>query len=470
MTRVYVPYDLPKAGGVLERPAKMASVTGFEGPADPSLPPPVFPFPVPDCEFRPQAHIQEGQLMPAKFHDAKISGTITADSTDGVTMSCAEPCINGIFVEKNSSYAIKNTEINLIGDGINDFTGRGAGVQVSDTSTVIMENTRVTTTGVIRPCVHAGDFSTLIVRNCELISHGGKIDPNEPKKIGPGMKEPPAPLGLGGNCRTHLSVGNSHSYFYDSKIYADGWAALSVDGCYGDLYLEANRCDVIVKNIGYGAYADIGSNVVLSECKINASHITILAGNARMTLRNCLAHASHYIAMIHSVMGDTRAISELSISGGKLKSSKECIWIKSSNAYLDLKNADLHSESGCLIHSTINDDRMATQLAPYEEAYGIKAVLSDMALVGDIIHEDSQRIMAVSLNHVKLTGGIQNATIALDLSSIWIADKDSTVTITKSIGFLGTIDALPGVTIRAKSDQIEPGTTTLKSGGILIVE
>ena len=59
------------------------------------------------------------------------------------------------------------------------------------------------------------------------------------------------PLGLGGNCRTHLSMGNSRAYFYDSKILAHSWAALSTDGSEGYVKLEANNCKVQTILSGY---------------------------------------------------------------------------------------------------------------------------------------------------------------------------------------------------------------------------
>lgn len=458
MPRIYVPYGLPAAGGVLQRPA-----------VEPPLPPPPFPMEIPDCEFRPQIAIKSGGMTVIDTPDAEISSVSLDDhEADGVRMVCDKPCINGFHISESSRFTIKDSVIDFAGDGVNDFTGRGAGVQAADTATVILENTSITTAGVIRPCTYAGDCSTLIVRSCELIGIGGIIPPDAPKVIGPGMKEPPPPLELGGNCRTHLSTGNSHAYFYDSKIIADGWAALSVDGCAGDLYLEANRCDIIVKNIGYGVYADFGSNVVINDSKILASHGLIIAGQARGTLRDCQTDASRYIVMIHSVMGSTHDVSELTLHGGRARSSRDCIWVKSANANIDLRGVDLHSESGCLIRSTYNPDPHATQVADFEEVYGVKAVLSDMVLAGDILHEDHRRAMALSLKHTRLTGAIQNAAVALDQASCWTADEDSNVALI-SAGPSGLIDALPGVTIRARSDRHMPGEYPLPSGGMLVV-
>lgn len=464
-----LPYGLPMPGGPNDRPVTIPDGPGFGAPIDPDVPPVPSPFSLPDCDFRPQVSVTKAGTLVREPAEATIVGTVSFAETDGLEMTCQEPCINGIFISDDRCYTIRNSVIKFTGDGINDFAGRGAGVQVSDTATVTLENTTVETSGVIRPCTFAGDYTTLIVRNCKLLGHGGVLPPDTPKVIGPGMKEPPAALGIGGNSRTHLSVGDSHSYFYDSTIYADGWAALSVDACYGDLYLEANNCDVIVKNSGYASYSDHGGNVVLNNCRLSATIGVIIAGKCRETLNQCTVNAKDYLALIHSVFGNTHEIGELTVTGGSVSTGKECICIKSQNAYLDLRGVGLHADNGCLIRSMVNDDPCATKVAKGEEVYGIKAALSDMTVTGDIVHEDTDRTMAVHLKHTSLTGGIQNAVICLDLASRWTADKDSSVFIT-GYGPRGTIDALPGVTITAQSDKLAVGTTILPSGGQLVVK
>lgn len=472
MSKVYVPYELPMAGGAGYRPSTIPDQPGF------GAPPAVYPLPeghasplavLPDWfHFDPQVTVSKDGV--AFGNSAEITGTPSAEVAENITLKSDVPAINGIYVKDDCHYTVRDSEIDLKGDGVDDFSGYGAAVQSAGNSTVVLENTKIVTSGVIRPCTSATEYSTLIVRNCELDTMGGFIDKSKPSAPGDGkaMKEPPAGLGIGGNCRTHLSVGDSHSYFYDSKIYAEGWAALSTDACYGDLYVEANRCDIQVRNIGYASYCDHGANIVLNDSNLKATIGVIIAGKCREFLNRCTVTSDHYAAMLHSVFGNTHEVSELSVSGGSMRSGKECILIKSQNVYLDLRDVDMNSDCGVLIHSVINDDFCATELPPYEEVYGVKAVLSDMDVSGDIIHEDSQRTMAVTMKHTRLRGQIENAIIVTDPATCWTATKDSHVTIT-SAGPMGTIDALEGVTIYAASDVLAPGTTVLPSGGKLVV-
>lgn len=473
MAKVYVPYELPTAGGAGYRPVSIPERPGFGGP------PTQYPLPegyhsplatLPDWfTYDPQVTVSKDGL--AFGASSRIVGTPGAETAENVTMESDVPAINGFVVKDDCKYTLKNCRIDLKGDGVDDFSGYSAGLQAAGSSTVVLEDTTITTEGVIRPCTSATEYSTLIVRNCVLDAAGGIIDKSKPRGPGDGraMREPPAGLEIGGNCRTHLSVGDSHAYFYDTKIYAEGWAALSTDACYGDLYLEANRCDIQVRDVGYASYCDHGANVVLNDTYMKATVGVIIAGKCREFLNRCTVESEHYAAMIHSVNGNTHEISEMSVSGGKLHTGRECIRIKSQNVYLDLRDVDMVSESGVLIRSIVNDDVCATELPAYEEVYGIKAVLSDMDVCGDIIHEDTQRVMAVALKHVNLRGGIENAVILTDPATTWTATKDSHVSIT-AFGPMGKIDALEGVTIYAKSDVLPVGTTTLPSGGKLVVE
>lgn len=468
MGKIYVPYELPFAGGAGYRPETIPDMPGFGAP----------PEEYPRMEDAPSARTK----MPSWFHyepqvqagndgtnicqDSIISGTVGDQEADCVTMQCDRPGVNGFVVKDDAAYTIWDSVITLTGDGPDDFSGFGAGVRAIGNGTAILENTKIETTGVIRPCTFAGDYSTMIVRNCELISHGGELTPDYD---GEAMREPPAGLELGGNCRTHLSVGDSHCYFRDTKIYADGWAALSTDACYGDMYVEADNCDIQVRHIGYATYCDHGGNVVLNNCDLTATVGAIVGGKCREFLNRCTVDVDRYGAMLHSVYGNTHEISELTISDCDVESGEACIMVKSQNAYLDIRRSRLRPRNGCLIQTVYNKDFFATEVGVGEEVYGIKAVLSDMELEGDILHEDPQRTMVLALKHTKLRGGIQNAVIVMDPAATWTATNDSHVSVT-AYGPMGTIDAVKGVTIYCKSDVLEPGEKELPSGGKLLVE
>ena len=304
---------------------------GFPGGGPPKVP----PFPRMDS-----MDVLNGKLYMAETPYAEITGDISDTAMKNASYKTEEVCLNGLYIGGDSVYAIKDSEFDLVGYGIDDFAGNGAAIMINDNAKTGMENVNVTTHGVIRPCTVVSGDATLIVRNCVLDAKGGEIPKSYVPRVASGMMEPPPGLKLGGNCRTHLSMGNSRAYFYDSKILAHSWAALSTDSSHGDLYLEANNCDVVCETVGYGTYADNGCHNVLNDCRITVdTHVAIIAGDAWVKLNNCTVKSNQYGAMLHGIRGHHTETTECHIVGGDWDIGEAVFFVKSENVYLKLDGA-----------------------------------------------------------------------------------------------------------------------------------
>ncbi len=430
------------------------------------------PPPAPDFPFISVMDVDAGKPALKENPLLKIEGKAGEGCADGLKVTGDGDGVNAIVVN-SGEYKLTNMDMSLKGDGLNDFDGIGAGVMSRNESVTELRDCVITTAGVIRPCTFVRDEATLKVYNCTLTGEGGTLPDDYVPIPGPGMKMPPSGLKITGNCRTHLSVGNSRAYFYDSRIVADGWAALSTDGCTDELYLEANNCDVICRNSGYGVYSDGGCVVCLNGSRITtATHTAIMAGDCRLTLNDCDAKSGQYNVMMHCVMGCTSEVGKLYIKGSRLEAKEIPLFIKSTNAYVGIENSEIKSESGLLVHSILNDDECATKVGEDEyDVYGIKISVKASKLSGSIVHGDTDRTMSVTLTDSELTGGVQNAYMAFAGASKWTADADSQVCLV-GVKDTGSIDALSGVTIRAvagKGTELK-GQYALKSGGKLVIE
>lgn len=442
---------------------------------DPTAPGPGFGGPPKTPPFNRVESISviNGKAQVAPDPYAEITGEVTDGGVDNFTYITNEPCINGIYIasEKEDEFAVTSSHMEMHGDGINDFAGIGSALMVDKQAKMVLKDSHIETWGCIRPCTVASGNSVLEVRNCKLIGHTGELPKTYVKRIAAGMMEPPPGLEIGGTGRTHLSVGNSKSYFYDSYIYTRDWAALSTDSSGGDQHLEAHNCEVVCEGIGYGTYADGGCYNYLYDCKVTSgSHGAIMAGESNVSFINCDVKAGDYVDMIHSVRGSTSEVTTGYINGGSAEAGTAIFFIKSTNAYVHAEGAKL--KAPYIIKSEINRDDAKTAVTPEErfKVYGIKAFLKDMDLEGDIWHEEDQRSMAVTMENIKLTGGIHDAYIALKGSS-WKATKDSLVCLVGETD-LAAIDAVAGVTISAKAGEgctIASGEYALASGGKLVV-
>ena len=440
---------------------------GKPGPGFPGGGPPKAP-PFPRLE---SMDVLDGKLYMAQTPYAEITGEITDEAMTGATYKTDEVCLNGIFIDGKSDYTIKNSKFDLVGYGIDDFAGNGSAIMVQGDSKLTLENTEVVTHGVIRPCTVAGGECTMIVRNCYLDSRGGEIPKTYIPRIASGMMEPPPGLKLGGNCRTHLSVGNSKCYFYDSKIVAHSWAALSTDSSKGDLYLEANNCEVICEAVGYATYADNGCHNVLNNCDVTVdTHVAIIAGDAWVKFNGGKIKSGQYGNMLHGVRGHYTEVTEAHITGGEWDVGEALFFVKSENVYLKLDGAKVKTGK-YLIHSIVNEDDAATKV-PEEmkcKVYGINAVIANGDYEGDIIHEDTDRTMNVTIENATVKGVIEDAYISLE-GSKWYATGDSSVCLIGNVE-AAQIDAPAGITVSAMAGEgcALSGEYALASGGKLIV-
>jgi roadblock/LC7 domain-containing protein len=285
------------------------------------------------------------------------------------------------------------------------------------------------------------------------------------------MMQPPPGLKLGGNCRTHLSMGNSRAYFYDSKILAHSWAALSTDGSWGDQYLEANNCDVVCDTVGYGTYADNGCHNILNNCRITVdTHVAIIAGDAWVKFNGGTVKSNQYGAMLHGVRGHYTEVTECHITGGTWDVGEALFFVKSENVYLKVDGAQIKTGK-YLLHAIVNDDDAATKV-PEEmklQVYGVNAVLANGTYIGDIVNEDTDRTMNVTIQNATVQGVITDAYISLE-GSKWTATGDSCVCLVGNVQ-ASQIDAAAGVTVWAVAGEgcDLSGEYTLASGGRLII-
>lgn len=449
-------------------------------------------------------YISDGAYLPESSVPAAIFGGEVGDTYAlDIRVLSDDDDFNGVYVTGgNSQFTLLGSTMRLSGDGSNDFEGRGAGAMVNNGGTMIIRNAKIVTHGCIRPAVTATGYSTMKVYNSLLISNGGTLPDDYEPVIGPGMMEPPSGLGISGNSRATLTMNNSESYFYDTTIIADGWGALSTDMAQGYVYLEANHCNVQVRNPGYGLYSDIGCIDVINDSKFNvASHIGILAGNGEVYLNNIKATSGKYGVMMHCVMGNVSEVGTLEINGGRIITCDAAVYVKSTNADITIADVKkLYSVHGALIKSVINDDEYRTQVDG-AAVYGVHATLKNERLKGDIVHNDYERPMVLTLKNTTLMGSItatdevdptytydKSVYLSFDDGSKWIATADSEVTLLgdatvaeasqypwagrfSGLFSQGNIDAQSGVTITATAGQgcLLSGTYELASGGTLIV-
>ncbi len=411
-------------------------------------------------------YINDGIFAHAQSRSAALRrGRVQNTFASGLQIVSSEGNLNGIYVRGGrSAFTLAHSDIALSGHGSDDNSGIGAGALVGAQGALVLHDVRITTNGAARAAVTSTDGGVLRVYDSTLIANGGPLPADYVPHIGPGMMEPPPPLGISGTARASNATNGGRSYFYGSTIVADGWGAISTDMAGPGVYVEVNDSTVRTLSSGYGTYADNGCEVVFNNSDVDTASFTgIIAGQGIIRLNDTRAISHENGVMIHSVMGSDREIGRLSVVGGSIAAEQAAVFVKSANAEITLKHVVMTSQRGPVIRSVVNEDSNATRVSG--PVSGIDVSLVDMALNGDISHEDIQRGMTITMTGSQLRGAIRHATLAIDAGSRWTATADSTIMLAEGAE-IGSIDALPGVEIVAQGGA-QTGVRRLSSGGQL---
>ncbi len=445
---------------------------GPEGPEGPGGPGGMPGMPESWPEFA-ALEVKNGKVI---AHDEALTGIISDKKAQNVLLNLHRKDMGGIYVSgEGSDYTVEHANIRISGEG-QGLGGKLSGAAVEDHATLTLKDCRINMDGKLRCATSAGGNSVLKVYDSMLISHGDPWNVDEKEVtwvIGPGMAKPPVFLEIEGNMRTHCTVQDSESYFYNSTIIADSWAALSTDAAGDRVYLEANDCNVITTRSGYGTYADTGCYCTLNRCNLDLQNMAaIVAGESGVKLNDCTGKCGSYIVLNHVVGGGPAAdailtqVSDIAITGGKYQCDDVAVICKSCNANVLFDGATVNSKAGVLLKSRINDDPCAPN-PNGKEVYGIHVTVKNMETANSILHEDPNRRMTVKLENTSLTGAITGGVLlTMDEGSLWTATADSAVVLNGDVA--GKIDALPGVTIQAVGG--EDREIALPSGGKLVVK
>jgi len=424
------------------------------------------PAPKPVEKDIPAIYIANGKYMAKESKTSAVTaGKIEDSSATGVKIAAEGSNIGGVYVKgEGSEYTLSDATIELSGD-IKGMGGITAGAAADDHGTLTLKNVNITVNGSGRNTVSSTNNGTLKVYNSTLIGHDAPFDliPIDDPSLTGASKY----LEIQGNSRTTITMQNSYSYFYDSTITADGWGALSTDAGGEFVYMEANNCVIKTYKSGYGAYADLLCHDTFNNCDFDvASMAIVVAGAGDATFKDTKAKCGTYFALSHCVTGSPTEIATLNVKGGEISCKKPAVLIRSHNVDVNFDGVKLVAESGILIKTMVNTDPNATPTDGLK-VYGVHATFKDMDVAGDIIHEDTARIMSVDLKSTTLSGAINNAYVTMDAASKWTATADSNITIVGSFDG-GQIDAPQGVTITAVGGENK--TYKLISGGTLILK
>lgn len=400
----------------------------------------------------------QAEYEPGKYSHllSTVDGVVTID---GLQMESDDFTFHGL-VATGSQVRLQKATIRLgVGTPATDDMTGGAAVNIDNGTVLYISDSDLTVDGSARYVTAAYNDATLVVNDSSVTSTGSNDNTRN-------ISEPFSneALLISGNARANFSIGATKTYYFNSVCTAEGWAALSTDSATGNgLDLYAYHTEGIAENGGYATYADTNCRVWLYGSRLTAAEIAcIISKSGQIHAYNGSAADEELLAynegdtcsedtaliggrnavMIHApdMMGQgiyaadcgTFTAQDTYIGTAQdLVSTKDyydygeavgayvdyvsgdVFLIRSTSANIDLERVEMESFNHVLFHTVLNSDSMGNFLTAGDgaEVNPIAVNLTDMEVSGDILHEDYQRNMTVTLTDTTLSGNIVSGTV-----------------------------------------------------------
>jgi hypothetical protein len=299
-----------------------------------------------------------------------------------------------------------------------------------------LNNASIYTNGCARSAIFVGGTSAMHV-NDSTIEVGSPALPEDYKDVwtegGKRFFRVPFMLGLSGTCRaTNIVDKVKETTYYNTRIKAQGWGALSIDG--GDnTQLTVTKSIIETVESGYGAYAIGGSVDKFSNCIFNVADMALIgAGGDGIFTDGTIVNSRRFGVMLHG-SGD------ITIDKGSVFNTESTVLqIKGCGSDIVADSAELNAGNGIIIQTMPNDDphgRAARNAAedgrgPGEDAFAsadggmpqaprsndVSAVFRNMTLSGDMVNGNTDAgALAVALKNATLTGAVTTAAVEFAL-------------------------------------------------------
>jgi hypothetical protein len=359
---------------------------------------------------------------PYKLSDGVLTGAKITSVGDN---------FNGIFVA-GGTYTIKDPVIDFTGNGDDDFDGYGAAIMAAGKdTTMIVDGAKIKTHGAGRPTIVATRNSKVIVKNSVLESTNGILPADYVPNVSLGeMRAVPWMLGLNGNARATLLLGNyTSAFFINTSVANESWALLSADGDdenqekvtdgrpKGNL-MAVNSKLTDTGGGGYGNYftasyygteMNVGDYGAIGGASFAASDPEVIAklnaelgwGLTPAELKALPRKASRVTSGRFGVMvqRDTKVLDDTVIDTGEavflVKGASATITVDGS------KGAQLNSKNGIILQILENDDPMGISAIYHEPVDPEKAADFDVTAPG-------KSDLVANISNITLKGDFYN--------------------------------------------------------------
>ena len=368
----------------------------------------------PDTMFRCAAVIDNNHLCEKRsFLGMANGGEITDTYARDVEFYSCEEDVNGILIDGDSKYEIRNCRFEFEGSGSDDFIGVGAGVTAIGNSRVTIQDCDFQFAGVTRCCFHAGGDTVLTINNSRIINNSPKA-PDHPKLSG----SPNWLMGIYGTNRSNQVCENATVYINDSYMKSNGWGVISVDGSiHNRAYLRNTTLDLTGPRArGYGVFCIGDCFFAFDGCELNVNGFALLLdsepekrgmdhSDSGASFSNCTINGNMFAAMAFRDRYGTVTFDR----GTVINTGSSTICVKGSTSTFNFDNCEIVSGNGVIMQLMDNDDPGMGggdfYKIPYDE--------TDVYVDRDLWNPDPTLDIFVNLSNMDVCGDFLNSTTEL---------------------------------------------------------
>jgi hypothetical protein len=296
-------------------------------------------------------------------------GSFDEHSAQGMEITSNQWDFNGFFVTGDSDYTISDVKINLSGDGTDDFVGLGAGIAVSGSARVTVNNAEIHSTGLGRGTAFVGSDSEVTFNDCFFTLDTGHPSEEElAEKAQDRMLEPPWQMGIRGYGRTTNVAGMATVNYNRCHFISNSWGVLSIDG---GCVTRMNAKDCLVElrgDSGYGCFSiaddvafdyekfgDYGAYNVMDHCVINVPTYPIIMSNGKSGgafINGSTINSKRFGCLIFRNSGGKLEVK----SGTTMNTGKATFLMKGTNSYIECDDAHLNPANGVILQVMDSDE------------------------------------------------------------------------------------------------------------------
>ena len=206
------------------------------------------------------------------------AGEITESGMTGVEMTTDDYYMNIVNVA-GGVYTLQDC---VISKGVSEVPEAAGGViaKVTD-GLLVIRDSQLTTAGkggimYADYPVECSETGTMVIVGSEITQTGFDGDPEGYTEA---VADPPSneALTISGYARASMSQGYGDTYYYDSVVTTEAWAAMSTD--MGSVRFYAYNSDGIALRGGYGTYADTSCSNWFYGCTLQGAEIGAIISN-----------------------------------------------------------------------------------------------------------------------------------------------------------------------------------------------